>query len=352
MPIFTPPTNQVTDSMESEFGQRLKNKEYDEAIEFSDDNEIETPESSTAEDNENNGDDVPTFSSSSKLNTSSLESMSDIVNKRENLLQDEYEQDRGEQQQTDADDDGTTDSEREEEEEEEDKPPPIPEYDPSEYEYLAETEDLKDLFSFISTFKPHHLELETRLRPFIPDYIPATGEIDPFIKVPRPDGKPEYMGLTVLDEPAASQSDPTVVDLTLKYQSKRGDSHKPQTVATIEDAPNNNKAINNWITNVQQLHQSKPAPSVTHSKPMPDIESLMQVWPQEFEDTLESVDLPPPDVALSVEEYARLLCSVMDIPIHDNNTGSVVEGLYLAFNLYSAFKSNQHFKSDAGASDF
>lgn len=46
-------------------------------------------------------------------------------------------------------------------------------------------------------YKPHSIELETRLRPFLPDYIPATGGIDEFIKVPRPDGKPDFLGLKV-----------------------------------------------------------------------------------------------------------------------------------------------------------
>jgi intraflagellar transport protein 46 len=41
-------------------------------------------------------------------------------------------------------------------------------------------------------------ELETKLKAFIPDYIPAIGEVDAFIKMPRPDGQPETLGLFVL----------------------------------------------------------------------------------------------------------------------------------------------------------
>jgi len=36
-----------------------------------------------------------------------------------------------------------------------------------------------------------------RLMPFIPEYIPAIGGTDEFIKVPRPDGQPDYLGLKV-----------------------------------------------------------------------------------------------------------------------------------------------------------
>jgi hypothetical protein len=41
------------------------------------------------------------------------------------------------------------------------------------------------------------IELETKLKPFIPDYIPSIGGIDEFIKVPRPDSKPDFLGLKV-----------------------------------------------------------------------------------------------------------------------------------------------------------
>jgi len=62
-----------------------------------------------------------------------------------------------------------------------------------------------ELFQYIARYKPHAIELETKMRPFVAEYIPAVGEIDPFVKVPRPDGKPDNLGLTVLDETASTQ---------------------------------------------------------------------------------------------------------------------------------------------------
>lgn len=59
------------------------------------------------------------------------------------------------------------------------------------------TEEIRDLFQYIGRYKPHNIELETKLKPFIPEYIPAVGDIDEFIKVPRPDGQPDYLGLKV-----------------------------------------------------------------------------------------------------------------------------------------------------------
>lgn len=42
-----------------------------------------------------------------------------------------------------------------------------------------------------------------------------------FNQVPRPDGKPDSLGLLVLDEPSTKQSDPTVLSLWLTENSKQ-----------------------------------------------------------------------------------------------------------------------------------
>lgn len=39
------------------------------------------------------------------------------------------------------------------------------------------------------------VELDSKLKAFIPDYIPAVGEVDAYIKMPRPDNKEEILGL-------------------------------------------------------------------------------------------------------------------------------------------------------------
>lgn len=39
--------------------------------------------------------------------------------------------------------------------------------------------------------------------------------------MPRPDGKPDDLGLLVLDEPSVKQSDPTVMSLWLSEDSKQ-----------------------------------------------------------------------------------------------------------------------------------
>ena len=42
---------------------------------------------------------------------------------------------------------------------------------------------MSELFSYISKYRAQTVLLDYRLKPFIPDYIPAVGDIDAFLKV-------------------------------------------------------------------------------------------------------------------------------------------------------------------------
>lgn len=207
------------------------------------------------------------------------------------------------------------------------------------YSALQVPDEIHQLFEFIAAFKPADIELNTTLKPFIPEYIPAVGDIDAFLKVPPPDGRPEMLGLTVVDEPSTVQTDPTVLEMQLRQLTKQRDL-QPVQVRGIENANLNPKAIKAWVTKVADLHKSKPAPSVTYSKPMPDIDHLMQEWPHEMEKLLETVKLPTADLDVDIKTFARIVCSIVDIPIHS----SVTEGLHVLFTLYSAFNANLHFR--------
>lgn len=57
------------------------------------------------------------------------------------------------------------------------------EYNPGEYEHLAVSKEIKQIFSYITYYTPQIIDIELKLKPFIPDYIPAVGDIDGFIKV-------------------------------------------------------------------------------------------------------------------------------------------------------------------------
>lgn len=218
--------------------------------------------------------------------------------------------------------------------------PPPGGYNAMDYKHLNVSEEIRDLFKYIGRYKPHNIDLETKLKPFIPDYIPAVGGIDEFIKVPRPDGKPDFLGLKVLDEPAARQSDPTVLTLQLRQHSKEAPGNKAEMVGRIEHGDDQkNKKIGVWIQNIMDIHKSKPPAAVHYSRQLPDIETLMQEWPPEMEAFIRNMKLPSGELDLELKTFVKMVCALLDIPVYDNP----IESLHVLFTLYLEFKNNPVF---------
>jgi hypothetical protein len=75
---------------------------------------------------------------------------------------------------------GDLDDEQEEEEEEEEESSDESDgekggsglYNPSDYAHLDVSSEIKDLFQYIQRYKPQKIDLETRLKPFIPGAPP------------------------------------------------------------------------------------------------------------------------------------------------------------------------------------
>jgi len=217
-------------------------------------------------------------------------------------------------------------------------------------------EELNELFLFIDQYKPLDINLDTELKPFIPDYIPAVGDIDAFIKIPRCDNSIDTLGLTCVDEPSGKQSDPSVLDLHLRAitKSSANTNIKIRSLDS-QDIKEDPLLIDTWITNINELHETKPRLNVIYTKRMPDIEDLMQVWPTEIENELNNTELPSADLDLPLIDYIHLLLILLDIPINcDNlniseinkeNSRTTIESLHVMFTLYSEFKNSQHFKA-------
>jgi intraflagellar transport protein 46 len=210
-------------------------------------------------------------------------------------------------------------------------------YDPNEFSHLPVSAEVKDLFQNITRYTPQNIELDYKLRPFIPDFIPAVGDIDAFLKIPCPDGKSDSIGLTVLDEPCAKQSEPAVLHLQLRAVAKQS-SAKAMVVKSVEYAEKNTKAIDRWIKDISDLHRSKPPPTVHYSKQMPDIDSLMQEWPANVEQQLRETGLPIADLDCDLPQYVDIICSLFDIPVYESR----IESLHVLFTLYSAIKRSHY----------
>jgi len=115
-------------------------------------------------------------------------------------------------------------------------------------------------------------------------------------------------------------------------------------VRSLENAEKNPKQIQQWINSVNDLHKTRPPPTVQYTKAMPDIELLMQEWAPEMEEAFNQIALPGPEIDISLADYARLVCSMLDIPIYKLNNGkTLIEALHHLFTLYAEFKDNPHF---------
>lgn len=206
------------------------------------------------------------------------------------------------------------------------------------YEELSVNQEIKELFQFIQRFNPFAIQLDFKLKPFNPEYIPAVGDADPFIKIPRPDNRLATLGLTVVDEPSAKQSDPTALDLQLRTITKTTDV-RTFSIKTIPDAIQNPKQVTNWINNVENLHKNAPPISVLYTKCMPDLDTLMEEWPPEFQQLLSKLQIPSAGLNCTLENYIDIVCNILDIPVYESR----IESLHVFFSLYSSFREVQMF---------
>uniref|UniRef100_A0A8D2KWE6 Intraflagellar transport protein 46 homolog n=1 Tax=Varanus komodoensis TaxID=61221 RepID=A0A8D2KWE6_VARKO len=168
----------------------------------------------------------------------------------------EVEEDDDDSSETDSDDD---------DDDEEHGAPLEGAYNSADYDYLPVSLEVKELFQYIRRYSSQMIDLEYKLKPFIPDFIPAVGDIDAFLKVPRPDGKPDNLGLLVLDEPSTKQTDPTVLSLWLTENSKQHNVSQLK-VKSLDNAEKNPKAIDSWIESISELHRCKPPATVHYAR--------------------------------------------------------------------------------------
>jgi intraflagellar transport protein 46 len=204
------------------------------------------------------------------------------------------------------------------------------------------SDELAELFSFCTNFQLHPIEIPPHCFPFLPDLVPSIGAIDAFIKVPRPDGVEDPLGLTVLDEPTIACSNPQILKMHLREQFGlvSGDAYLG---ALPEKHEQRRKALDAFLASYDEIARARPAPTMAYTYRMPEIEELMQEWPEDMAGALATLPLPGADIDLSLEEYARVLCAFLDIPVK----GNIVESLHVFFTLYQRFGECGYFTNAA-----
>ncbi|KAJ3166722.1 Intraflagellar transport protein 46 [Geranomyces variabilis] len=235
-----------------------------------------------------------------------------------------------------------------------------------------------ELFAFIDAYTPLETELPNTLQPFVPDYMPSIGDIDPMLK-PAPPPLPRgsaaaagstpavpNLGIAVLDEPRLAQTDPAVLDLQLRAAHKAtlgggGNSTAPTSKIRTLDLRSGSegagaRALGQWIKSMGAIKGHATAEAVHYSNKMPDVEKLMEQWPEEVESAFKAgeVDIPPAEIDLPLPDYSQLMCNMIDIPVYpsphgakrkDTETRAHIEALHVFFTLYLEFNSSAHFKA-------
>ncbi|KDO25145.1 hypothetical protein SPRG_09293, partial [Saprolegnia parasitica CBS 223.65] len=175
--------------------------------------------------------------------------------------------------------------------------------------------------------------------PFVPAYLPSIGFPFDTTSLLRPDvllldpPAPIELGVHLLAEPSATQSNPAELQLLLQADAKTslGDSRRAieMPVHAIEDAHLVPERISAWMASVAVVHTSQPPPHVVYTKPMPSIDTLLELWPPEVEPYL--TNFSTAELHVSLEDRIRVICGLLDIPVYP---GQLKQSLHVLFVLY------------------
>lgn len=75
---------------------------------------------------------------------------------------------------------------------------------------------------------------------------------------------------------------------------------------------------------------------------MPDLDDLMQEWPEEMENFIKTRGFPKCEDETELTEYVNSVCGLFQIPVVKNR----IQMLHLLFCLYAAIKSTQLFQNN------
>ncbi len=108
------------------------------------------------------------------------------------------------------------------------------------------------------------------------------------------------------------------------------------TVCCI-DADSNPDVIDEWIRAVEEVHATRRA--IADQTELPNVQDLVQPWPREMQEALNSGDafLPPADIDMNLEEYARTMCALFGIPVQQR----LVYSIHTLMSLYTEYKDRE-----------
>ncbi|XP_034474007.1 intraflagellar transport protein 46 homolog [Drosophila innubila] len=223
---------------------------------------------------------------------------------------------------------------------------------PDKWEQLPLQPDLKEIFPYILKYTPQTIETPYHLQPFIPEFVPAVGDVDAMLKVQAPallqpqrqrelDEHLQRLGLMVLDEPSGSQSEPSLLNMKLRSVLSGSRGRNPRNAsysATLVPTARSAKDIERWIGEVEQVHMTQ---SMYDAQPRKDIDALLEDWPRSFADTATKDALDEAyrsclQQQISLSDYVRVLCERFNVEGPLETQSDYIHNVQTLFALYLA----------------
>ncbi|EDW55639.1 intraflagellar transport protein 46 [Drosophila sechellia] len=222
---------------------------------------------------------------------------------------------------------------------------------PEKWEDLSVPGELKELFPYIVKYTPQTIDTPFHLQPFIPEFVPAVGDVDALLKVQAPpllqpqrqkelNDHLEKLGLWLLDEPSGAQSEPSLLNMKLRsvLSGSMGRNPRHASSASLVPTARSGKDIEKWITEVEQVHMTQ---SMYDAQPRKDIDVLLEDWPRSFgdEETINALDQAYRSCLqqnISVAEYVGVLCERFGVEGPLESQADYIHNVHTLFALYLA----------------
>ncbi|KAH8378106.1 hypothetical protein KR093_009322 [Drosophila rubida] len=224
---------------------------------------------------------------------------------------------------------------------------------PDKWEQLPLQAELKEIFPYILKYTPQTIETPYHLQPFIPEFVPAVGDVDAMLKVQAPallqpqrqrelDEQLQRLGLMLLDEPSGTQSEPSLLNMKLRsvLSGSRGANsrHGGAYSATLVPTARSGKDIERWIGEVEQVHMTQ---SMYVAQPRKDVDALLEHWPHSYaeaatKDALDQAYRSCLQQQSSLGDYVRVLCERFGVEGPLETQSDYIHSVQTLFALYLA----------------
>ncbi|XP_023163218.2 intraflagellar transport protein 46 homolog [Drosophila hydei] len=225
---------------------------------------------------------------------------------------------------------------------------------PDKWEQLPLQPELKELFPYILKYTPQTIETPYHLQPFVPEFVPAVGDVDAILKVQAPallqpqaqrqrelDEQLQRLGLILLDEPSGAQSEPSLLNMKLRSVlsgGRAGNSRHAARSATLVPTAKTAKDIEKWIAEVEQVHMTQ---SMYDAQPRKDIDALLENWPRSFgtaanKEAVDEAYRACLQQQISLVDYVRSLCECFGVEGPLETQSDYIHNIQTLFALYLA----------------